>query len=115
MALTVNIPVSLAASIGVSALVQLSETKRVALTIRGRVVAVVDSPARADAEAREIREAAWAVVEAAADLAAQRSRRFSLDELCTRVGLDAGRVRDRAEQLRVGSDAPPRTPNGGTR
>jgi hypothetical protein len=28
-----------------------------------------------------------------------------LDELCAKVGVDAGRVRERAEQLRAESDA----------
>lgn len=105
MTSTMNMPVSLAASRGVSALAQLSEEKRVALTSHGRVVAVVDSPTRVDDEVREVRDAAWAVVEAAADLAAQRSRRYTLDELCAKVGVDASRVRERAEQLRAGSDA----------
>ncbi|ATO65331.2 hypothetical protein [Mycobacterium avium] len=105
MASTMNLPVSLAARKGVSALAELSEEKRVALTSHGRVVAVVDSPTRVDAEVREVREAAWAVLEAAADLAAQRSRRYSLDELCAKVGVDAGRVRQRAKQLRAESDA----------
>ncbi len=105
MTATMNLPVSLAARKGVSALAELSEEKRVALTSHGRVVAVVDSPARVDAEVYEVRNAAWAVVEAAADLASQRSRRYSLDELCAKVGVDAGRVRERAEQLRAESDA----------
>jgi hypothetical protein len=69
MASTVNLPVSLAVRKGVSALAELSGDKRVALTSHGRVVAVVDSPDRVDAEVREVSEAAWAVVEAAADLA----------------------------------------------
>lgn len=105
MTSTMNLPMSLAARKGVSALAELTGDKRVALTSHGRVVAVVDSPARVDAEVREVREAAWAVVEAAADLAAQRSRRFSLDEVCIKVGVDVNRVRERAEQLRAGSDA----------
>lgn len=100
-----NLPVSLAASKGVSALAQLSEEKRVALTSHGRVVAVVDSPARVDAEVREVRDAAWAVMEAAADLASQRSGRYSLDELCAKVGVNPSRVRDRADQMRAQSDA----------
>src|SRR5574340_724028 len=105
MTSTMNVPMSLAARKGVSALAELSEDKRVALTSHGRVVAVVDSPARVDAEVREVREAAWAGVESAADLVAQRSRRYSLDELCAKAGVDARRVRQRAEQLRAGSDA----------
>jgi hypothetical protein len=105
MTSTVNLPVSLAARKGVSALAELSEDSRVALTSHGRVVAVVDSPDRVDAEVREVREAAWAVVEAAADLAARRDRRYTLDELCAKVGVDARRVRERAAQMIVESDA----------
>lgn len=102
---TMNVPVSIAASKGVSALAEMSESKRVALTSHGRVVAVVDSPARVDAEVREIRDAAWAVVEAAAELVAQRSRRYGLDELCAKAGVDVDRVRERAARLRAESDA----------
>ncbi|MCV7043217.1 hypothetical protein H7J08_00805 [Mycobacterium frederiksbergense] len=105
MAETMNVPVSLAASKGVSALAEMSESKRVALTSHGRVVAVVDSPARVDAEVREVRDAAWAVVEAAADLVTQRSRRYSLDELCAKAGVDVERVRERSARLRDESDA----------
>lgn len=105
MASTMNVPMSVAASKGVSALAQLSEDKRVALTSHGRVVAVVDSPARVDAEVREVRDAAWAVMEAAADLVSQRTRRYNLDEVCAKVGVDVDRVRERAGQLRAGSDA----------
>jgi len=100
-----NVPVSLAASKGVSALAEMSESRRVALTSHGRVVAVVDSPARVDAEVREMRDAAWAVVEAAAALVAQRSRKYSLEELCAKAGVDADRVRERAASMRVESDA----------
>ncbi|MBF6066049.1 hypothetical protein IU500_33970 [Nocardia terpenica] len=105
MTSTMNLPVSLAARKGVSALAELSEGRRVALTSHGRVVAVVDSPDRVDDEVREVREAAWAVVEAAADLAARRDRRYTLDELCAKVGVDAGRVRERAAQMLAESDA----------
>jgi len=100
-----NLPVSLAARKGVSALAEMSERKRVALTSHGRVVAVVDSPDRIDAEVREIREASWAIVEAAADLTSRRERRYSLDELCSKLGVDAGRVRERADLLRAQTDA----------
>jgi hypothetical protein len=44
-------------------------------------------------------------VEASADLVAQRSRRYSLEQLCAKVGVDVNRVRERAEQLRAESDA----------
>jgi hypothetical protein len=105
MASTMNLPVSLAARKGVSALAELSGDNRVALTSHGRVVAVVDSPDRVDAEVREIREAAWVVVEAAADLAARRDRRYSLDEVCAKVGVDVTRVRERAARMRAEADA----------
>ncbi|RIT36784.1 hypothetical protein D2E76_16140 [Mycobacteroides abscessus] len=105
MSSTMNLPVTLAARKGVSALAQLSETQRVALTSHGRVVAVVDSPTRVDEQAREVREAAWAVVEAAANLTAHRQNRYSLDELCAKAGVDIERVRTRAAQIRAESDA----------
>ncbi|MGB5111112.1 MAG: hypothetical protein WBO08_05615 [Mycobacterium sp.] len=105
MASTVNLPVSLAARKGVSALAEMSEGKRVALTSHGRVVAIVDSPDRVNAEVRDVRAAAWAVVEAAADLVASRDRRYSLDELCAKLGIDAERVRERADLMRSELDA----------
>ncbi|SKG68268.1 Uncharacterised protein [Mycobacteroides abscessus subsp. bolletii] len=105
MAATMNLPVSIAARKGVSALAELSEGRRVALTSHGRVVAVVDSPERVDEQVREVREAAWAVLEAAAELTARRSRRHSLEELCTKIGVEVERVRERAAQLRAESDA----------
>lgn len=105
MTSTVNLPVSLAARKGVSALAELSENNRVALTSHGRVIAVVDSPDRIDTEVRKMREAAWTIVEAAADLAACRGRRYSLDEVCSKIDIDVDRVRERAERMRAESDA----------
>lgn len=102
---TSNVPISVAARKGVSALAEMAEDSRVALTSHGRVVAVVDSPERVDAEVRAIREAAWAVLETAADLAAGRGRRYTLDELCMQVGVDADHVRERSAQLRTAADA----------
>ncbi len=48
--------------------------------------------------------AAWTVLEDAADLVMQRSRRYTLDEVCDRLGVSAARVRERAAQLRGGAD-----------
>ena len=44
--------------------------------------------------------AAWEVLESAADKVMQRSRRFTLDEVCDRLGVDPARIRERAVQLR---------------
>lgn len=96
-----NVPISFAARKGVSALAEMSRENRVALTSHGRVVAVVDSPERVDEQAAQVRAAAWAVVEAAADLTAGRSLSYSLNELCERAGVDVERVRERAHQLRT--------------
>jgi hypothetical protein len=50
-----------------------------------------------------IRDAAvWAVLESAADKVMQRSRRFSLDEVCAELNVDPDRVRERAAQIREG-------------
>jgi hypothetical protein len=48
--------------------------------------------------------AAWTVLEDAAALVAVRSRRYTLDEVCDRLGVDPARVRDRVAQLRGGAD-----------
>ena len=47
--------------------------------------------------------AAWAVLEAAAELVARRSRWFSLDEVRDQLGIDAERIRSREAQQ--GGDA----------
>jgi hypothetical protein len=48
--------------------------------------------------------AAWEVLESAADMVMQRSRRFSLDEVCVELGIDPDRIRERAAQLREEDD-----------
>lgn len=85
---------------GVSRLATDSEKNRVALTSHGRIVAVVDSAERLDADARLIRESAAAVLDAASDLTASRGNRFTLDETCLKLGIDPDRVRTRANELR---------------
>jgi hypothetical protein len=45
-----------------------------------------------------MRDAALAVLDAAADKVSDSSRKFDLDTVCTRLGLDADVVRARAEQ-----------------
>ena len=50
-----------------------------------------------------IRDAAvWEVLESAADKVMERSSRYTLDEVCDRLNVDADRVRERAAQLREG-------------
>ena len=61
----------------------------------------VDFPAAAAAAAFD---ATWTVLESAAALVAARSPRYSLDEACDRLGIDADRVRERAGKLRDGAD-----------
>lgn len=95
-----RVPITIASRLGVSRLATDSEKGRVALTSHGRVVAVVDSAERLDADARLIRESAAAVIDAASDLVASRGRRFTLAETCGKLGIDPERVRTRAEELR---------------
>ena len=93
---TRRMPVTIASRKGVSGLVSEAAEQRVVLTSHGRPVAVVDSAERLDESARRMREAALAVLDAAADLVASRSATFSLDEVCAKLGVDADRVRSRA-------------------
>ena len=79
-------------------MVHQAEQQRVVLTAHGRPVAVVDSAVRLDEDVRRLREAQLAVLDAAADLVAKRSKKFSLDEVCARLGVDADRVRALAEE-----------------
>ena len=100
--MTLRMPISTAARRGISAVVAAAEDAPVVLTNHGRAVARVEGPAQAEAAARMLREARLAVLDAAADLAQQRSARFSLEEACARLGLDAERVRALAgERLRA--------------
>lgn len=93
-----RMPVATASRKGISGVVTAADEQRVVLTSHGRPVAVVDSAERLDESARLIREASLAVLDAAADLVSARGKKFSLDEVCTRVGVDAGRVRELAAE-----------------
>lgn len=97
---TVRMPISVAARKGVSAVAAEAADHRVILTSLGRPVAVVDAAERLDEDIRTMREAARAVVIAAADKVADRSARLDLDTVCRSLGLDADVVRGRADQLR---------------
>jgi hypothetical protein len=99
---TLRIPTAVAARQGISGVVAAAADQRVALTSHGRVVAVVDSAARLDEDLLRVRVAALAVLDAAADLVSQRSSTFSLDEVCARLGVDAGKVRALAQSRAEG-------------
>ncbi|MDR1807573.1 MAG: hypothetical protein LBR33_06635 [Propionibacteriaceae bacterium] len=99
MAEPLRVPISVAARRGISAVADLAEEQRVVLTRLGRPVVVVDAAERIDADARLIREAAWSLVEAAGQAAADRLRFLDLDEACGRLGLDADEVRRRGAAL----------------
>lgn len=93
-----RVPITTASRKGVSALAAAGEQQRTILTSHGRPVAVVDTAARLDTDVRRMREASLAVLDAAADLAWGRARKFNLDETCARIGLDPELVRTRARQ-----------------
>jgi PHD/YefM family antitoxin component YafN of YafNO toxin-antitoxin module len=88
---------------GVSGVVHEAVGQRVVLTSYGRPVAVVDSAERLDEDARLLRETRLAVLDAAADLIAQRSEKFSLDQVCERLGVDVQRVRALAAERAQGA------------
>lgn len=100
---SIRMPIAVASRKGLSAVVDSAEDQRVVLTRHGRPAAVVDSAERIDEDLRKVREAAASVLDAAADLVSKRSKRFSLDEACSRLGIDAGEVRARAGQRRESS------------
>lgn len=96
-----RVPVTVAASRGVSWLNETAATRRVLLTRFGRVDSVVDSAERLDAVAGILADARREVVEAFADAALGRSSgRRSLDEVCAHLGIDPERVRAQSQQLR---------------
>ncbi len=102
---TVRIPIALASRKGVSGLAAMSQDNRLLLTSHGRGVAVVDSAERLDGEIQRMREAAWAVLEAAASLVAQRTETYDFETVCEKVGVDPERVRQRVAARRQEADA----------
>lgn len=91
---------TIAARMGVSKLAAQSATGRIALTSHGRTVAVMGSAERLDEDARLMREAAAAVLDAAADIVSAKGQLLSLDEACSRLGVDIERVRAKAATRR---------------
>ena len=94
-------PITTAARRGISSVSSEAEAHRIVLTSHGRPVAVVDSAERLDEDMRLVREASRCIVEAAADLALERSRKLNLDELCGKLGIDVEKVRARTAQLQL--------------
>jgi antitoxin (DNA-binding transcriptional repressor) of toxin-antitoxin stability system len=95
---TLRMPVSSASRKGVSGVVSAAGDARVVLTSHGRPVAVVDSADRLDDDVRRMREASLAVVDSAAFLVSTRTKKFDLDEVCARLGIDSERVRNIAAE-----------------
>ena len=98
-----RMPVSTASRKGVSGVVSAAEQQRVILTSHGRAVAVVDSAGNLDEDIRRLREGSLAVLDAAADLVAGRCLKFSLDDVCARLGMDADQIRSLAERRAKGA------------
>ena len=96
-----RMPVATASRKGVSKLAAEAEDHRVVLTSHGRPVAIVDSAERLDEDLRRVREATRSVVEAAADMALDRTSQFSLEEVCAKLNIDPAKVRERAAIKRV--------------
>lgn len=95
---TARVPMAAASRMGVSKLASMSAEGTVVLTSHGRPVAVIGDAERLDEDVRAMREAAAAVLDAAADIASGKGRLLSLDETCARLGVDAEKVRARAAE-----------------
>lgn len=93
-----RIPMTTARRMGLVALGDLATADPVTLTRWGQPVAVLSSAEWVDEDLRTRREAALIVLDAAADLVAERSGERTLDEVCERLGVDAAEVRRRAAQ-----------------
>ncbi len=93
-----RIPLTTGRRRGLAALVDLAADEPILITRWGHPATVIASAKWADEDLRTLREAALTVLDAAAGLMAQRSQRHSLDEVCARLGVDAGEVRRRAAQ-----------------
>jgi len=94
-----RVPIQEASKRGVSWLNDTASERRILLTRFGRVNAVIDSAERLDETAAKVEAARREVVEQFADLALDRSSKWSLEDVCTKLGLDVDRVRDRASAL----------------
>lgn len=94
-----RIPLTAARRQGLATLVDLAADEPILLTRWGHPAAVIGSAEWMDEDLRTLREAALTVLDAAADLVAQRSQRCTLDEVCERLVVDAAEVRRRAAQL----------------
>jgi hypothetical protein len=92
---TIRVPISVAASRGVSRLTSDAADHRVILTNHGKPVAVVDNAERLDEDLRAVREAALTVIDAATQLVWERSPKLSLEDMCSRLGIDPAEVRGR--------------------
>ena len=93
-----RIPLTAARRQGLAALVDLAADEPLLLTRWGHPAAVIASAEWMDEDLRTLREAALTVLDAAADLVAERSPQHTLDEACERLGVDADVVRRRAAQ-----------------
>lgn len=95
-----RVPISVAAERGISWLNDTAAVRRVILTKFGRPGAVIDSAERLDEAASTVEAARREVVAHFADAAGARTGTNSLEEACTRLGIDPARVRRRAAELR---------------
>jgi hypothetical protein len=94
-----RVPISEATKRGVSWLNDTAAERRVLLTRFGKVSAAVDSAESLDATASKVDAARREVVEHFADVAAGRTPRYSLEDVCSKLGLDPARVHVRAKEL----------------
>lgn len=95
-----RVPISVASKRGVSWLAETAAERRLVLTRFGFPQAVVDSAERIDEGAALIRDATRLVTEHYADTAVRRTSGLNLEDACAKLGVDAARVRDRAEAAR---------------
>ncbi len=93
-----RIPLTAARRRGLADLIDLAADETLLITRWGHPVAVIGSAEWMDEAMRTSREASLTVLDAAANLVAQRSQRYDLDEACERLGVDADVVRRRAAQ-----------------
>lgn len=85
---------SVAAKRGFSWLPTATDGARVILTSHNRPVAVVDNAERMDEDLRKMQDAAWSVLDWAANLTSERAASFDLEQVCSKLGLDAKMVRE---------------------
>ena len=94
-----RVPIQVASQRGISWLNDQAASRRILLTRFGKVSAVIDSAQRIDESVARLESASREVVATFCDRATARTPAVDLETLCSRLGLDPAKVRQRAAEM----------------